>query len=74
MEMPYSLLQIFKMSWTMYVILYVIEFWEMDPNHTFIFDYISHYHIKSIMLYKIFLKFYVDFNIKEMLWKCNHII
>jgi len=36
---------------------YVTEFWEMDPNHTFIFDYISHYHMNSIMFSKIFPNF-----------------
>jgi len=25
----------------------VTEFWETDPNHTFIFDYISHHHMNS---------------------------
>jgi len=35
----------------------VTEFWEMDPNHTFIFDYISHHHMNSIMLSNIFLGF-----------------
>jgi len=29
----------------------------MNPNHTFIFDYISYYHMNSIMLSKIFLNF-----------------
>jgi len=28
---------------------------EMDPNHTFIFDYISHDHMNIIMFSKIFL-------------------
>jgi len=27
----------------------VTEFWEIDPNHTFIFDYTSHYHMNSII-------------------------
>jgi len=35
-------------------ILNVTEFWEMDPNQTFIFDYISHYHMNIIKLSKIF--------------------
>ena len=28
---------------------YVTEFWEMDSNHTFIFDYMSHHHMNSNM-------------------------
>jgi len=31
-------------------IIYLSEFWEMDPNHTFIFDYISCYHLNSSIL------------------------
>jgi len=38
-------------------ILYVTEFCEKDPNHTFMFDYISHYHMNSIKFYNIFLNF-----------------
>jgi len=30
---------------------------ELDPNHTFIIGYISHYHVSSIMFYEIFLNF-----------------
>jgi len=37
--------------------IFVTELWKTDPNHTFIFDYISHYHMNSIMLSKIFLNF-----------------
>jgi len=35
----------------------VIEFWEVDPNHIFIFDHISHYHMNSSIFSKIFLNF-----------------
>jgi len=37
--------------------LIVTEFWEMDPNHTFMYDYISHYHMNSVMFSLIFVNF-----------------
>jgi len=51
-------IKITVISWFPHLIsLCLTEFWEMDPNYTFIFDYISHYHMNSIMLSKIFLNF-----------------
>ena len=35
--------------------LYVTEFWKGDPNQTFVFCYISHYHMVITMSFEIFL-------------------
>jgi len=56
-------------------LIIVTKFWEMDLSHTFIFDYISHYHMKSIIFSEVI--FFVDFkteNIKEIFCKYNCII